>query len=494
MSSRMVLLELERMGDLAQTLPALEGLVRQGVAVRLVVREHLLALARLLVPGAVECVAVPDAPLLELEAACRADDPGARTRAAELAAPLARPGDTLVNLGYHHAGALLATAIAGEAVWGPWISPSRERLTRGTWAAYLLAAVDARPAGRVHMTDLRRLTCAEALGRPLAGWQPITGPALTGQARVGLVLGAGDPARRSSPRWIETLAQMLIDGGCRLVLLGGEEDRSLADRLAAGLTRAPVNRVGSTSLEALVDEVRSLDLVVGFDTGPLHLATACGTPVVMVLGGGAHCWETGPWGSGDLALQALEVGHAEVDRVPPAVVAAACRARLEGLAAPESGDGYRVVVAEPAPPSDGLGGLIYRHGGSISQALAQRRLLAAFAAGAEGRIDSAKAAVGNLAGEGCKQARRAIEALASGAPRQAAEALQGLSASIDALLAQCRDDAEWRLIGAWAAALLENLPAMAPEATTRACLDVLERVVAAVGTGAAAPVLAHNRS
>ncbi|MDQ7007177.1 MAG: glycosyltransferase family 9 protein [Acidobacteriota bacterium] len=492
MSARMVLFQLERMGDLAQTLPALEGLVRGGVETRLVVRRHLLGLARLLAPEAVECVAVADVSLLEVEKACRRGDPAARTMAAELAAPLARPGDLVVNLSYHQAGALLATAAAGEAAWGPWVSAAGERLIRGVWATYLLAAVDARPAGRVHMTDLRRLVCAEALGRELPVWKPMTASRPgTGGLRVGLVTGAGDPARRSSARWLQTLAQMLVDAGYRLVLLGGEEDRSRADTLARGLTTPPRNRVGTTTLEEVVGEVRRLDLVVGFDTGPVHLASACGTPVVMVLGGGAHYWETGPWGEGDLALQALEVGRAEVDGVPPSVVVAACRARLEGLGCPDSGAGYRVLRVEPAPPSDRLGGIVYGHRGRVAAALAQRRLLAAFGAPPADHPEGAECAAGQAARQGCRQAAQALEALGSGDPRQAAGHLQALAASIEDLLEKTRGEAETRLIGAWVAALLEHLPPSAPDQTARVCGRILRRALSALG--AASPALAHDR-
>ena len=84
----------------------------------------------------------------------------------------------------------------------------------------------------------------------------------------------------------------------RVSVAPGEE--ALARRVLAAAGDAAREAVGR-SLPELVSELRGARLVLGGDTGPLHLAHALGTPVVMVMGP-TDPRRHGPWGAPERAV------------------------------------------------------------------------------------------------------------------------------------------------------------------------------------------------
>jgi heptosyltransferase-2/heptosyltransferase-3 len=107
--------------------------------------------------------------------------------------------------------------------------------------------------------------------------------------------GAGGAAKLwPAARWI-MVADEMIARGWRVVLTGGAAERQLVATVARGLSRPPLLLVGETSLGQLAAFYRRCSLVVGVDSGPLHLATAAGARTVALFGPGDHR-RFGPWG------------------------------------------------------------------------------------------------------------------------------------------------------------------------------------------------------
>lgn len=103
-------------------------------------------------------------------------------------------------------------------------------------------------------------------------------------------------AAYGAKRWpVERFAAVAaaVTAGRRPVVVTGsaaERDRTAAVTAAAGLG-ADRDRGGRTGLAGLVDLVRGAHLVVSGDTGVAHLATAFGTPSVVLFGPvGAERW------------------------------------------------------------------------------------------------------------------------------------------------------------------------------------------------------------
>ncbi|MEO1009524.1 MAG: glycosyltransferase family 9 protein [Planctomycetota bacterium] len=92
-------------------------------------------------------------------------------------------------------------------------------------------------------------------------------------------------------RWVELLAHWSARHGRPLLLVGGDDERPVADGIAEGLETKGLEprrwfgrAEGDTvAMAALLEAARCY---VGRDTGPMHLAAAVGRPVFAVFGGG----------------------------------------------------------------------------------------------------------------------------------------------------------------------------------------------------------------
>jgi heptosyltransferase II len=150
------------------------------------------------------------------------------------------------------------------------------------------------PLVRAHQTRLY----AEALA-PLGAFEP--GPikiALSEQARAlaeDALQGVPSPAvaiapgaRWATKRWpadrFAAVADALAAEGCAIVLCGGPSDRdafaafraATRARIAADLSFLPV--------DALAAALARVQLLVACDSGPVHLASAVGTPALAIFG------------------------------------------------------------------------------------------------------------------------------------------------------------------------------------------------------------------
>jgi ADP-heptose:LPS heptosyltransferase len=95
--------------------------------------------------------------------------------------------------------------------------------------------------------------------------------------------GAASAARRwPAERWA-TLARRLVACGLPVVLTGGPDEARLC-RQVRDLAGPAVRAAGPTSLPQLADRVARARLLVCGDTGVAHLATATGTPSVLLFG------------------------------------------------------------------------------------------------------------------------------------------------------------------------------------------------------------------
>ncbi|MBV8084494.1 MAG: glycosyltransferase family 9 protein [Chloroflexi bacterium] len=106
-----------------------------------------------------------------------------------------------------------------------------------------------------------------------------------GELLVGLHAGAAGfgGAKRWSAEGFAFVARQL--GHARLVFFGGRADRELARAMVeAGVPDGFIDTSGQVSLSQAIGILSHLDLFVGNDSGPLHLAAALGVPSVGVYG------------------------------------------------------------------------------------------------------------------------------------------------------------------------------------------------------------------
>jgi ADP-heptose:LPS heptosyltransferase len=134
------------------------------------------------------------------------------------------------------------------------------------------APVSARP---LLMLPDSATSAAAAILRPAAG-RPL----------VGIHVSGGRPIKQWSPeRFAEVGARLADTRGAAIVATGGPSDRALIAALQHALgSRLVIDASGADGLLASAAILQRLSLLITGDTGPMHLASAVGTPVVAVFG------------------------------------------------------------------------------------------------------------------------------------------------------------------------------------------------------------------
>lgn len=111
--------------------------------------------------------------------------------------------------------------------------------------------------------------------------------------------GAGDPAKQwPTARWAAVAQELLVDNNLRLLVTGSSKERALGQAIAdlqpLHYRSRIYNVAGETNLGRLAALVARADLVIGVDSGPLHLASTLHRPSLRLFGpSDAQIW--GPW-------------------------------------------------------------------------------------------------------------------------------------------------------------------------------------------------------
>ncbi len=115
-------------------------------------------------------------------------------------------------------------------------------------------------------------------------------------------------ARWSNKRWpVEHFAELVSMlsrrfADVRFVILGGQADRELGQRIGNEAPARCLDLTGRTTLPEMVEWTRLCELMVTNDTGPMHVAAALNKPVVALFGP-TEPRRTGPYGRLDGVLQ-----------------------------------------------------------------------------------------------------------------------------------------------------------------------------------------------
>ena len=126
--------------------------------------------------------------------------------------------------------------------------------------------------------------------------------------------GAGWGAKRWPVERYAAVAQSLIDRGLRVLVNAGPGEAPLAGAINRG-TGGMAASFG-TSLAQLIALTRRVGLVIAGDTGPLHLASALGRPVVGIYGP-TDPSRNGPFGTRFRVLRSPESRRDHTRRADP---------------------------------------------------------------------------------------------------------------------------------------------------------------------------------
>ncbi len=100
--------------------------------------------------------------------------------------------------------------------------------------------------------------------------------------------------------WVELGKRLQASYGYKLLIIGARSEVDLNKKLTAQLNNerpgSAIDLTNKTTLSELSALYRVCHLVVGGDTGPLHLAAAVGKPYVLGIYGSTPCRRNGPYG------------------------------------------------------------------------------------------------------------------------------------------------------------------------------------------------------
>ncbi len=150
-----------------------------------------------------------------------------------------------------------------------------------------------------------------------AGWVP-------GQPLVGISPGASRPENRwPLQRFAEFVGIAQERLGARVLIVGGPEDADSAAAIGGQVSPRPIIAAGQTGIAVSGALISRCAVFVAADTGPLHLASAVGTPVVGIYGP-ANPRRTGIYGRGVLLRGDTSLGRIpSVEEVTTSMVVAA---------------------------------------------------------------------------------------------------------------------------------------------------------------------------
>jgi heptosyltransferase-2/heptosyltransferase-3 len=280
-----LVLRLDRIGDVLMSLPALHDLraALPSARIRLAVGRWSEAIAR---SAPVDEVLAWSAPWVGRAAEGAESLRGLAARAWSLRAvpidlALDLQGDVRSNLlmaltgarrraGYANTGgAWLLTDVIPLDETVSWVEQNRLAVAQATGGVPGHGRPDTLTAAdRRFGHDL-----VERLG--LAGRRPLVGLHPSGGRRV---------KQWDLGRWAEVASRLQRDFGATVLLTGAEGDRPLAEVVARGLPQRAFDLTGKLSVRETLAVIAHLDLFLSPDTGPMHMAAAVGTPSVSVFG------------------------------------------------------------------------------------------------------------------------------------------------------------------------------------------------------------------
>ncbi len=102
---------------------------------------------------------------------------------------------------------------------------------------------------------------------------------------IGIHPGASCPSKRWMTERFAKLADTLIkDFKVKVVIVTGREDTEIGKTVANLMQNKPVTALGNLTLGELTCLIKRLRIFISNDSGPVHIATAVGTPVISIFG------------------------------------------------------------------------------------------------------------------------------------------------------------------------------------------------------------------
>jgi heptosyltransferase-2 len=105
----------------------------------------------------------------------------------------------------------------------------------------------------------------------------------------------GDAKMWLTNRYAALASDISQKTGREVVVIGSVRERSIAEEIVSGTGVSGRNLAGELTVEALLCVLRGASLVIGNDSGPVHISAAMGRPTLAIFGSTSPVW-TSPRG------------------------------------------------------------------------------------------------------------------------------------------------------------------------------------------------------
>lgn len=207
----------------------------------------------------------------------------------------------VINLSHRLKSQELAGQVRSESLFGGY---RREGVTRicGQWQEYRASLAHNNRHNRFHWADMNALDVIRPTLMAVTHWSEPRFMS-TSTRTVGLFVGASEPDKRPSATFWTELVKVLERQGFAPLLLGGPGEVPLCAEICALVGHPVAKACGSLTLDQLALLGQNLALLVTPDTGPMHLAAWSGLRVLNLSMGPVHAFETGPYQPGHVVLR-----------------------------------------------------------------------------------------------------------------------------------------------------------------------------------------------
>lgn len=228
---------------------------------------------------------------------------------------LSQKWDWVINLSFSVPSAILAFLAHGKRNSGFYATENREYISRDKWFFYTLSSFPNRKYSLFNWVDInsnivKAHNVPKFLNFPVhtdeSSWvnNILNGFLANGEELIGFHPGASGPHKMWPIENFISLAQSLIASGKKIVIFGDKSEQELGDKIKDANGNKVMNLTGQTTLGQAAALMSRCSLIVCNDSGPMHLASAVGTPV-LALFFSTHFVETGPYGENNLILHPI---------------------------------------------------------------------------------------------------------------------------------------------------------------------------------------------
>lgn len=221
--------------------------------------------------------------------------------------------DWVINFSFCLPSAILAYIAGGAYYSGFRAFKDRQYSSKEKWFSYALSAFANRKYSLFNWVDINR----GIIGLPSVVKEPTflvnsdeVDKATMDLAEAGFqekkIVGIHPGASGEDKRWpiekFTELARRLVDiHDCRVIVFGDQSEKEYGFRIGSGVGDRVLDLTGKTSLSQLGAYMSLCSIVVCNDSGPMHLASAVGTPIIGLFFS-THFVETGPYGENHVVV------------------------------------------------------------------------------------------------------------------------------------------------------------------------------------------------